>query len=457
MRSLVVTAVTAAATALAASACTPEHVIGADAYAQVVEVPALPNTKLDLLFVIDNSGSMLEEQAELRAKFPLMMDVLSELEGGLPDLHIAVTTSDLGSSAQDGSTGFSVAGCTGTGHDGAFQAGTGDIITGNYIIDSDDGAGGRTRNYDGTLRNAFQQIASLDNYGCGFEQHLGAMARALENPENAGFLRPEANLAVIIVADEDDCTAQSNRFFSPDSPADGTLENFRCTKFGVVCDEPWDAVGEKTNCAPVEDSAVVAGVQPFVDRLLATKPDERMIMVAAIVGTPDPVAVELRALPPSELQPVPALAPSCAFQGAVSEVNPTGLQLADPAVRLAAFVSAFPGRAQLTSICSPDLTAPLVQIGDTAKKLMGDPCVDTSQLADSSPIAGVQPTCEVLEAAGTSERAVPACGAGVASDCYELVADATQCPRSTDHLKLHLRRAAAASADTWTRMRCRVR
>ena len=45
------------------------------------------------------------------------------------------------------------------------------------------------------------------------------MKRALDgsNPENEGFLRDDAFLAVIFVADEDDCSAFSRGVFDPDN------------------------------------------------------------------------------------------------------------------------------------------------------------------------------------------------------------------------------------------------
>ena len=52
----------------------------------------------------------------------------------------------------------------------------------------------------------FGELALVGASGCGFEQHLSAMSRAFANPANASFLRAGANLAVVIVADEDDCS-----------------------------------------------------------------------------------------------------------------------------------------------------------------------------------------------------------------------------------------------------------
>jgi hypothetical protein len=59
--------------------------------------PRPENTRaVDLLFVVDNSGSMADEQDRLRRQFPLLMQELRTMRGGLPDLHIGVTSTDLG-------------------------------------------------------------------------------------------------------------------------------------------------------------------------------------------------------------------------------------------------------------------------------------------------------------------------------------------------------------------------
>src|SRR5262249_20735684 len=155
--------------------------------------------------------------------------------------------------------------------------------------------------------------------------------------------------------------------------------------------------------------------------LVALKGDDRRVMVSGVVGNPAPVDVAL--LPPPGGGPAMAdLAPSCTYAG-----GPTGMQTAAPAVRLAAFLDHFPGRSQLTSICDPDLGGALGEIGDTAKKLVGDPCIDTTNLLDSSNDPGIQPACEVVDvrdAAPDQPVSFPPCVAPGGIDCFELVPDA---------------------------------
>jgi hypothetical protein len=420
---------------------------------EVASLKAIPNPDLDVLFVVDNSASMTDQQVALAANFPRMMDVLAQLDGGLPNLHVGVITSDMGTSGSASAVpapavgAIGAGGCTGHGDAGTLQHANAPGLTGAFIEDVSDHAGGRLRNYTGELRDVFAQIAVVGDTGCGFEQHLAAMRASLGNPANAGFLRPDANLAVIIIADEDDCSVRDPAFFGPGTP-DDPLTSFRCTRQGVTCDSAMDELGPKSGCVPRTDPSQIDDVQPFVDALVALKGDPRKVMVAGIVGDPTPVAVERS--PAGDLGP--ALVPSCRFAG------PNGEELADPAVRLAAFLDAFPGRSQLTSICSADLSAPLSEIGDSAKKLVGDPCLDTARLADTSPaLPGIQPACDVVDirdSAPMAPRALPTCSAG-ATDCYELAFDPTACPATADHLRVRFRRTSVAD-DTWTSIRCQT-
>ena len=437
---------------VALAACADRTIVVGD-LKEVSSFKAVPNPNLDLLFVIDNSGSMAGHQAALAASFPRMMDKLAELDGGLPNLNIGVVTSDMGASSKNtgpwspiGQPGIDY--CEAYGDDGVLQHANAPELTGTYISDFADASGNRVRNYTGELRDVFSKIALVGSDGCGFEQHLAAMRRALENEANVGFERVYANLAVVIIANEDDCSLLDSNMLGPETPELGPLESFRCTRFGVVCDpDDMSTPGARENCAPRADSAYVEDVQPFIDTLLAIKNDPRKVMVAAIIGNREPFAIELRDVSGS---PQPALGYSCSFDG------PSGPAVATPGVRLATFLDAFPGRSQLTSICSPDLALPLEVIGDSAKKLVGDPCIDTANLLDTSSDPGTQPACEVVDIRDSQPDAptiLPVCNAG-STDCFELVADPTACPATADHLRVNLRRSADATDDTWTSVRC---
>src|SRR5882724_7910439 len=60
------------------------------------DIPVNLNRDIDILFVIDDSPSMADKQANLEANFHRFIEVLETIDGGLPNVHIAVVTSDLG-------------------------------------------------------------------------------------------------------------------------------------------------------------------------------------------------------------------------------------------------------------------------------------------------------------------------------------------------------------------------
>jgi hypothetical protein len=172
---------------------------------------ALP--KLDILFVIDDWASTVEVQQKLSAQIPVFMQILQALPNGLPDLHIAVVSADMGAN-----TGSTNVGCAAGGDDGVFKSAPGGTCTSttlttgaNFIADD---ASGATKNFSQAdpagLASVLQCIMQLGGNGCGFPQPLAAAARALgadgqpAPTQNAGFLRDDADLAIILLTNQDD-------------------------------------------------------------------------------------------------------------------------------------------------------------------------------------------------------------------------------------------------------------
>ncbi|HEU0037584.1 MAG TPA: hypothetical protein VFQ53_43535 [Kofleriaceae bacterium] len=374
---------------------------------------------VDILFVIDDSPSMEDEQASLRANFSRLVNVLETLEGGLPDVQIGVVTPNLGTSATDGTTAAPIGTCSGRGLDGALRAVPGGGPT--FLRDVDDGAGGRQRNYTGTLTDAFSQLADVGINGCGIEQHLEAAKRALDgNPANAGFLRPDAYLAVIVIADEDDCSLASSKLFEGTQDATyGERINFRCTSQGVACDSPstpFDAAdGVREDCHPRFEPTQVEQVDRYVDFLKTLKSDERDIVVAGIVGNPDPF--EIVTSPGGN----PVLKSSC----------PQAAQVAFPAVRTNDFLSRFTNRVR-TSICDGDLSTGLTEIGKLIKDQGGSGCFDSNLLDVDPETDGAQYDCSVVEVRrveGEPDQEIavlPSCDKG-RFPCWKIVDDPTHC------------------------------
>jgi hypothetical protein len=129
----------------ALAACHSSVVVGD--LEEITTLRAVNNPNLDILFVVDNSASMTEQQTSLAANFTRMIDVLEELDGPLPNLHIGVVSSDMGTSALMTPPGPAIGvigqgGCTGYGDNGALHGGA--LVTGNHLRRRSDGTRART-------------------------------------------------------------------------------------------------------------------------------------------------------------------------------------------------------------------------------------------------------------------------------------------------------------------------
>lgn len=448
------------------------------------DIPVNVNRDLDLLFLIDDSPSMKDKQNNLATNFPKFIEVLSSIPGGLPNLHIGVTTSDMGTKgADDPSPGPAVpplgnGGCTGVGKNGSLQT-YGAPIGNNQVYISDvfdPMLGRRQANYNGgvsdvmKLEDVFSTMArGAGAGGCGFEQHLEAIKQALQpsNPVNGGFVRPDAFLGVIIIADEDDCSMAHSSLLATDTGTLGPRQSFRCTRFGVTCDQngqnsdAMNKTGPKGQCHPNDESAYLTKVSDYVTFLKGLKSDPRKVIVAGIMGTTDPFAVELR-VPQGGGSAIPALAHSCTYIGA--DINGDGVpdpEVADPPIRLQFFLDQFPNRSTFASICQQDLRGGLAQIGDLLKTVIGDPCIE-GQLADVDPnTPGPQYECSVSVVtnqgqANQQETILPRCpDTGTSPNpCWHLVPDATNCKNTPTQLVLKIEHQDALSMDAHILANC---
>jgi hypothetical protein len=329
-------------------------IVERDAVSPGSDGPHAATRNLDLLFMIDNSPSMKEEQANLIRNFPVMINELKKLPGGLPNLHVAVVTSDLGA----GSVPLSNGGCPRIGGDrGIFHAPNCGLAPGsNFLTTSSDGA---LNNFQGDLQSVFNCMASVGDQGCGYEHQLQATRVALYEaitPENKGFLRDDAMLAIVLISDEDDCSAQtSTNLFVDDATFPGTTASFRCAQVGHLCDgkspalTPFDAPLEA--CASNENGRLIK-VAEVVDsiKVLKSRPAEQ-IVVAGIFGWPNnPLGARYRYVQtPDGLD----YAPIC------QSVNGE----ATAGLRLKKFVESFGNAGAFFSICNDDFSPAMQQIG----------------------------------------------------------------------------------------------
>ncbi len=413
---------------------------------EVVDVMTV-SSNLDLLFVIDDSPTMIDKQVAFRTAFPAMVDKLAGIEGGMPNLHLAVISSDMGTSAVgDDQAGASIGqvgqgGCVRTGKGGAFQLGQATLLESDdtFVKIGRDGS----KNFEGELAPLFGQMSALGAGGCGFEQPLAASRAALSGSveANAGFLRPGANLAVIVLSDEDDCSAEHTTLFGPDGGPMGALQSFRCFRFGVQCDQDTDTLGTKTNCRPAA-ATHVANPDTFSNAMLATKGDPRRVMFGGVVGTSGPVEVVSRAQPGGGAE-VPAVAAACKFtpSGGGAEIT------ADPGIRFAALANEFPGISKLESICAENLAPAAASLGDSIAAMMTDTCLPNR--ADES-------SCFVDDFRDGDpqfqDTLAPCSQAqGVGANCFSFVSD-TRCASGQ---RLSIARPIPPIGDEFSTLRCR--
>jgi hypothetical protein len=155
-----------------------------DPHAPAIESPTLEDRilqlttpKVDILWTIDNSGSMGDNQAALVQNFPVFMNYF--LNSGL-DYHIGVTSTDI-------DTNYN-------GSQGKLRK----IGGANYIEPE-------TQNPIGV----FTAMAGMGTTGSGNEKGTGGTYDCLEvdrDTFNTGFYRDEASLHTIIISDEPDST-----------------------------------------------------------------------------------------------------------------------------------------------------------------------------------------------------------------------------------------------------------
>ncbi len=216
-----------------------------------------PCNQMDILFVIDNSGSMGEEQDNLAANFPDFIDVVNTYQtsaGELLDYRIAVTTT-----GRD--VDYKLAGIQ-------LPPPFPQVPPQEVSEQGDDGAMlqkcGMNKRWlargDSDVSGTFSCVADVGTSGPSLEMPLYATELALgdrmDDGTNEGFLRDEALLAIVILTDEDDCSRRDNNF---------TIENDACTSGDPNVAKPSEFVSFLDDVAGARGrwaTAVIAGPGP---------------------------------------------------------------------------------------------------------------------------------------------------------------------------------------------------
>jgi hypothetical protein len=359
----------AALAALAACETAPPGAI-----TQCQETAVVP-TATDILFVVDDSGSMASEQAELGASFKSFIDRLaSSPASGAFQIGVTTTSVDYPISDASGAVTVRTAYDAGPAVGVPYAAGAlvaidpatpGKILydaaaqkfTGTRILAPALGAA--------TLQSTFVANARVGTNGSAKEQGLRAVQLALTDRiadgTNAGFLRPGARLAVVIVTDEDDCS-------DPGSPP---------------------AVVFPSGNEACHDASAIGRLPPvsqYVAALEGPLGGERRDVVVALIAGVDPRTG----------QPV---TPAC---------NPT---LGQAARRYLSLVGAFGAEALADNVCLPDFSATLERVANLIGQqvTLAEP-VDPRLLTVSvSRAAGAATTaCTVAEKGSAGEAAADA-------------------------------------------------
>jgi hypothetical protein len=396
-----------------------------------VKVQLTVNKDVDILFVIDNSGSMGEEQANLAANFGSFIEVLEDPQVEA-NYRIGVTTTDNGNEwCPPGQTTpeggkLVLSSCTSRLNDFVSQDGN-DVqdLACSSICNLDEAQleisptatdvdpvpaprpwleniEGRKNIPDGTSTvEAFQCFGPQGINGCGFESQLEAMNLALVRAQTVdeasyGFLRSNAILAVVFVTDEEDCSynkdwseifsADGNRVFWSDPDA-VSPSSAVCWNAGVECS------GDPSNydtCEPVnkdvngnvgvdDADAVLHPMSRYTGRLAGIEAEkqeynpEQEVIVGLIGGVSlddnQPYYSDVSNTDP-EWQASFGIGPGCE---AANPNNPDEPIRAVPPVRLRAATEAFTPD-NMYSICNSDYSPALEAIANAIRAQIRPAC-----------------------------------------------------------------------------------
>jgi len=196
---------------------------GSDADADGGSSSGVGCEKMDILFVIDDSGSMACEQSMLTASFSGFIEVLEAYNNENADaISYRIGVTSTGRSLDYTIDAPPVMGIDIPPMDLSESDLDGSLVSvgGQKWID---GPGDTA-----AITSAFSQMATLGTSGTSFEMPLECMREALDNDSaggaNEGFLREDALFIVVVITDEDDCSRTDNDFtISTDQCMDDTV------------------------------------------------------------------------------------------------------------------------------------------------------------------------------------------------------------------------------------------
>lgn len=425
--------------------------------------------KVDILFVIDDSGSMGEEQAALAANFSALIEELEATEV-VADYRVAITTTNnahpfcLDADAQLGA--LQMRSCRSHLDDFVFRPNTpGEVDRREEACLSqcpesladlapmatplsdggpaaprpwlERGQGGLTNVPDGvSTAQALACWGPQGISGCGYESPLEAMMHAFDRSGDAadagyGFLREDALLQVVFITDEADCswTEAGVAAFDPNGskalwpdPSQQQAPSAVCWNAGVSCQTMPDG---RIDCEPAdldtegqpaaEGQSVLHPLSRYLERLEQLDAikrqrlgdDRRQILLSVIAGVPSGYAGEPIDYGPGD---------DAWFRDffGVGAGCSSGNGEAVPPVRLRSLVESFSEdpATNLFSICEGDYRPALRAIGQRLVEQLAHPtCVDAAGLGSQAVVDGRVEHCIVQRKVGIdpSGIAVPTC------------------------------------------------
>jgi len=160
--------------------------------------------EVDFLFVIDNSGSMGDEQASLVANFPAFINGIQTVLESVESYHVGVVTSDQYNANIAGCQQLSSLVVQTGGFDSSNMA-CGPYVAGdNFMTEFDD------------LSTSFSCAAQVGTQGDATERMMQATVEAVQAVDggpgqcNDDFIRDEALLVVVLITDEPDVNSIGN-------------------------------------------------------------------------------------------------------------------------------------------------------------------------------------------------------------------------------------------------------
>lgn len=291
-------------------------------HVDLLDAPSLPDayrappvSEVDLLLLVDDSSSMNEEQNLLLRELPAIVRALAsgDLDGdgradvrSVTSLHMGVITPDLGAGPVAAVPTCPVGlGGDGILHDASDSARPCSTPPPSHVL-----AFAPASDDEEAFLDALSCVAAVGRGGCGFEQQLEAtlksltpsQARAWTRPgyvpprfldargtidaeegqgerANAGFLRPDSVLAILMLTDEEDCSISDYGLFASDDP-----------RFIEV------PLSRRCFAALEPPNQLVRGVERYVDGLLGLRRRSEDLVFTAIVGMPvetEPAAGEV--------------------------------------------------------------------------------------------------------------------------------------------------------------------